>query len=94
MRPPRSSRPGCPAGVGRSRRRYFTSTKELWARSYAQTVLTVTRDPALQTALAGLIELDDVFVWPAAEFEPVAARSSETFDRLGLLRAPRVTVAA
>jgi hypothetical protein len=83
-----------PAGVGRSRRRYFTSSKELWARSYAQTVLTVTHDPALHAALAGLIEVEDVFVWPAAEFEPVVDAFERTFDRLGLLRAPRITVAA
>ena len=83
-----------PAGVGRSRRRYFTSTKELWARGYAQAVLTITEEPALRAALAGLIELDDVFVWPAAEFEPVAHAVAETFERLGLLRAPRVAVAA
>ena len=37
-----------PAGVGRSRRRYFTSSKELWARSYAQAVLTRSEDPTLQ----------------------------------------------
>ena len=61
-----------PAGVGRSRRRYFTSSKELWARSYAQAVLTRSEDPTLRRALADLIERDDVFVWPAAEFEPVA----------------------
>ncbi len=83
-----------PAGVGRSRRRYFTSSKELWARSYAQTVLTVTHDPTLHAALAGLIEVEDVFVWPAAEFEPVAHAVEATFERLGLLRVPRITVAA
>ena len=83
-----------PAGVGRSRRRYFNSSKELWARSYAQAVLTTTQDPALQAALAGLLELDDVFVWPAAEFEPVADAIGRTFERLGLLRGPRVAVAA
>jgi hypothetical protein len=83
-----------PAGVGRSRRRYFTSSKELWARSYAQAVLTHAEDPTLQRALAGLIERDDVFVWPAAEFEPVANAIARTFERLGLLRDPRVAVAA
>ena len=83
-----------PAGVGRSRRRYFTSTKELWARGYAQAVMTSTEEPALHAALAGLIELDDAFVWPAAAFEPVSRAVSETFDRLGLLRAPPVAVAA
>jgi hypothetical protein len=82
-----------PAGVGRSRRRYFSSSKEVWARSYAQTVLTQAEDPWLQGALAGLIELDDVFVWPAAAFEPVAEAVVLTLDRLGLL-CGRATVAA
>ena len=83
-----------PPGVGRSRRRYFTSTKEVWARTYAQTVLAITEDPPLHAALAGLIELDDAFVWPPAEFEPVAHAVAETFERLGLLRVPPVSVAA
>ena len=83
-----------PAGVGRSRRRYFISSKELWARSYAQVVLMRAEDPRLQRALADLIERDDVFVWPPAEFAPVADAIGVTFERLGLLRDPRVAVAA
>jgi hypothetical protein len=82
-----------PAGAGRSRRRYFTSTKETWARSYAQTVLTRSRDPQLRGALGGLIELNDIFVWPAAEFEPVAEAVAETFARLGLLAGPAAVAA-
>ncbi len=83
-----------PAGVGRSRRRYFNSSKELWARSYAQAVLRRSEDPTLQRALEDLIERDDVFVWPAAEFEPVADAIGRTFERLGLLRCPGVAAAA
>ncbi len=75
-----------PAGVGRSRRRYFESAKELWARSYAQAVLTYSGDPWLQGHLAGLLDMDDVFVWPAAAFEPVAAEAVRTLGRLGLAR--------
>ena len=82
-----------PAGVGRSRRRYFSSSKETWARSYAQTVLTRSHDPRLQSALAGLIELDDAFVWPPEEFEPVAAAVTRTFARLGLLAGPAAVAA-
>ena len=82
-----------PAAVGRSRRRYFTSSKETWARSYAQAVLTRSRDPQLEGALAALIELDDVFVWPAAEFEPVADAVTRTFAWLGLLAAPAAVAA-
>jgi hypothetical protein len=76
-----------PAGVGRSRRRYFQSAKEVWARSYAQTVLTRSSDAVLQGHLAGLIGADDVFVWPADEFGPLAAAVVSTLERLGLLRA-------
>ena len=80
-------------GVGRSRRRYFNSSKETWARSYAQTVLTRSQDRRLQGALAALIELDDVFVWPAEEFEPVADAVTRTFARLGLLAGPAAVAA-
>ena len=84
-----------PAEAGRSRRRYFDSAKEVWARSYAQTVLTRSRDPWLQGHLAGLLEIDDVFVWPAAEFSFLAVEVDRVLARLGLLRAePAVAVAA
>jgi hypothetical protein len=82
-----------PAGVGRSRRRYFDSAKEVWARSYAQAVLARSDDPWLWGHLAGLIDANDIFVWPAAEFEPVADEIAVTFERLGLVRR-RLTVAA
>jgi hypothetical protein len=58
----------------------------LWARSYAQAVLTHAENPRLRGHLAGLIEADDVFVWPVREFEPVGAEVVRTFARLGLLR--------
>ena len=83
-----------PAGVGRSRRRYFHSVKEVWARSYAQAVLTRSTDPELHGHLAGLLESDDVFVWPAAEFDPVADELVRTLGRLGLMRVPPGVVAA
>ena len=83
-----------PAGVSRSRRRYFESAKEVWARSYAQTVLTCSDDPWLQGHLAGLLDMDDVFVWPGAEFEPVAAETMRTLDRLGLARGLPAVAAA
>lgn len=83
-----------PDGVGRSRRRYFQSAKEVWARSYAQTVLTRSADSSLQGHLTGLLQLDDIFVWPKAEFEPVADAVVATLDRLGLLCAPADIVAA
>jgi len=82
-----------PQGVGRSRRRYFNSSKETWARCYAQTVLARSTDLRLQGALAGLIELNDVFVWPSEEFEPVADAVAGTFARLGLLAGPAAIAA-
>ncbi|MGH3071793.1 MAG: hypothetical protein ACRDNB_05930 [Gaiellaceae bacterium] len=72
-----------PPDSGRSRRRYFGSTKELWARSYAQTVLTRSVDPWLRGHLAGLIDVDDIFVWPEAEFAPVAIEVELVLERLG-----------
>ena len=75
-----------PATTGRSQRRYFQSAKETWARSYAQTVLARSGDPWLERHVAALQEADDVFVWPAAEFEPVAAEVERVLGRLGLLR--------
>ena len=76
-----------PVGSSRSRRRYFDSAKEVWARSYAQAVLTRSRDPWLEGHLLGALDLDDVFVWPAAAFEPIAAEVEGVLARLGLLRA-------
>ena len=76
-----------PAGSGRSRRRYFDSAKEVWARSYAQTVLARSRDPWLQGHLLGLLDNEDTFVWPAAEFAPLAVELERVLERLGLLRA-------
>ena len=83
-----------PAGVGRSRRRYFNSAKEVWARSYAQAVLTRSGDPWLHVHLAGLLGKDDISVWPASEFEPVAAEVERVLERLGLLRAAPVALTA
>ena len=57
----RRPRPGCHRGCrpasAASRRRYFNSSKEMWARSYAQAVLTRSRGSAgSRRALADLIE--------------------------------------
>ena len=82
-----------PAGSSRYRRRYFDSAKEIWARSYAQTVLTRTQDPWLQGHLLGLLDLDDVFVWQALQFAPLADEVERVLERLGLLR-DRVSLAA
>ena len=83
-----------PADVGRSRRRYFDSAKELWARSYAQTVLTRSGDVMLERHLAGLVEGGDVFVWPADEFARVAGEVELVLARLGLLRGLAPALAA
>lgn len=76
-----------PTSSGRARRRYFDSAKEVWARGYAQTVLTRSTDQWLQVHLAALLDVDDAFVWPPAAFEPVAGELERVLERLGLLRA-------
>jgi hypothetical protein len=83
-----------PPGIGRSRRRYFHSAKELWARTYAQTVLARSGDSWLERHLSGLLEVDDVFVWPADEFQPVADEVERVFERLGMLRGAVSALAA
>jgi hypothetical protein len=82
-----------PAGTSRARRRYFDSPKEVWARSYAQTVLTRSLDPWLQGHLQGLLDIDDAFVWPAAAFAPLAVEVEGVLERLGLLRRSLVAAA-
>ena len=79
-----------PTRAGRSHRRYFDSRKELWARSYAQTVLLRSSDPSLREHLAALQRADDPFVWPEREFEPLAVEVEAVFERLDLRRALRV----
>jgi hypothetical protein len=82
-----------PDGTGRSQRRYFRSAKELWARCYAQTVLTTSGDPRLERHLTAVLEAGDVFVWPTADFAPAAAAVEAVLARLGLL-APAAAAAA
>lgn len=82
-----------PAGTGRSRRRYFRSAKEVWARGYAQHVLARSGDPWLEQHLASLQAADDVFLWPTAEFAPVGVELERVLERLGLLRRA-LTIAA
>jgi hypothetical protein len=69
---------------GRSRRRYFESAHEVWARSYAQTVLVRSRNPGLVEQLRRLQRADDPFVWPEETFAPVALEVERVFERLGL----------
>jgi hypothetical protein len=69
---------------GRGRQRYFQSTHEVWARSYAQTVLLRSGDAVLERHLLKLQAEDDAHVWSAEQFEPVAAEVELVFERLGL----------
>ena len=78
-----------PAGAGRSRRRYFDSLREVWARCYAQTALTRSGDPWLETRLQELLDGDDAFVWPAPVLAPVSAELERALARLGLQAAVR-----
>jgi hypothetical protein len=69
---------------GYSRQRYFQSVHEVWARSYAQTVLLRSEDRALNRRLEKLQAEDDAHVWPADQFAPVAIEVELVFERLGL----------
>jgi hypothetical protein len=69
---------------GRSRRRYFESVHEVWARCYAQTALLRALDPALSAELTTLEAVGDPFVWPLDAFAPVAREVELVFERLGL----------
>jgi hypothetical protein len=71
-----------PGGAGRQR--YFQSVHEVWARSYAQTVLLRSEDRTLLRRLEKLQADDDAHVWPAEQFEPVAIEVELVFERLGL----------
>jgi hypothetical protein len=73
-----------PLPGGRHRQRYFQSTHEVWARSYAQTVLLRSRDAMLERQLLKLQADDDPHVWPALQFEAVAVEVERVFERLGL----------
>jgi hypothetical protein len=75
-----------PAGTSRSRRRYFDSAKEVWARSYAQATLMRSDDPLLQRQVVELIEADDIFVWHASDFAQICIEIERVVDTLGLLR--------
>jgi len=69
---------------GSHRKRYFESAHEVWARSYAQTVLLRSGDALLEAQLEELQQVDEPHVWPADEFEPVAIQVELVFQRLGL----------
>ena len=71
-----------PGGSGRQR--YFQAVHEIWARSYAQTVLLRSGDEHLQAQLLKLQSEDDPHVWPAEQFEPVAVEVERVFAQLGL----------
>jgi hypothetical protein len=66
------------------RGRYFHTTREIWARSYAQTVLARSGEPELERMLAELQLGGDVHVWPAEAFAPVALEVERALERLGL----------
>ena len=75
---------GRPFPGGRSRRRYFASAHEVWARCYAQTALRRSGEQALVEQLETLQRDDDPFVWPEEAFERVALEVERVFERLGL----------
>ena len=77
-----------PLHASRTHRRYFDSYRELWARSYAQTVLETAADESLREHLRAVQRVGDVFVWPEREFGAVAVEVLVVLERLGLLRVP------
>jgi hypothetical protein len=70
------------------RRRYFHSTRELWARTYAQTVLLRSGDEVLLAKLRDLHAADDDHLWPDETFAPVAWSVEVTLERLGWTQLP------
>jgi hypothetical protein len=70
------------------RGRYFHSTREVWARAYAQTVVARSGDPELERFLAELQLARDPHVWPADGFAPVAEALERALERLGLTQLP------
>ena len=69
---------------GYSRQRYFQSVHEVWARSYAQTVLLRSEDRMLNRRLEKLQAEEDAHVWPVEQFAAVAFEVELVFERLGL----------
>jgi hypothetical protein len=69
---------------GYSRQRYFQSVHEVWARSYAQTVMLRSGDRVLLRRLEKLLAEDDAHVWPGGRFELVAVEVELVFEQLGL----------
>jgi hypothetical protein len=69
---------------GRGRQRYFQSAREVWARSYAQTVLLRSGDPVLERQLEKLQAEDDAHVWSAEQFVAVSIEVERVFEQLGL----------
>lgn len=69
---------------GYSRQRYFQSVHEVWARSYAQTVLLRSEDRALLRRLERLQADDDAHIWSQEQFAGVAIEVELVFERLGL----------
>jgi hypothetical protein len=70
------------------RRRYFHSPREVWARTYAQTVLAHSCDDVLLAKLDELHRADDDHLWPEDVFAPVAASVELTLERLGWTQLP------
>lgn len=68
----------------RTRQRYFRSIHEVWARSYAQTVLSRSGDPVLARQHEKLQREEDFHIWPAEQFGSVALEVERVFERLGL----------
>jgi hypothetical protein len=69
---------------------YLLRTKEVWARSYTQYIITRSSDPALLRELESSITTRSSFPlpmhWEAEDFKPIAQAIDELFAELGWLR--------
>jgi hypothetical protein len=78
----------CPAAASDAQRALFDSSKEVWARSYAQTVMIRSGERELADELEQMLAdpAYSYFVWPADEFAPLAEAVEGVFAALGLAR--------
>jgi len=78
----------CPAAASDAQRALFDSPKEVWARSYAQTVMIRSGERELADELERMLAdpAYSYFVWPAEEFAPLAEAVEGVFGALGLAR--------
>jgi len=72
------------SGISASRRAYFTSRVEVWARAYAQFIAEESGEPALAADLDRVrASVEPWRQWPEAEFAPARQAMREMFQQKG-----------